>query len=257
MKTALKKRAARVRVASDRCAKRISTGVAEFDEVLGGGMVPGSMTVVHGRRGGGKTTLLLRVAMAMGHRGTRVIFASGEQSKRDLVGLIHRTTATSRNVSLHAATEKDTNGCEIREVVSEAERLKPKLLIVDSAQTAFIATDKSDVGSLGQIRAVVHYLASFSKTADVAVVIIGHDNKQGELAGPAALSDLADTIVTLDPRLVHDPTTGEVIPGTEGIRRLAVDKKNRYGAADVAAYLEMTERGLVALSRAKRRLVAR
>lgn len=224
---------------------RIHVPIGEFARVLGGGIVPGSIVLIGGDPGIGKSTLLLQMTMGMADK-HRVLYVSGEESERQIkmrATRIAQAKNTRENDGVgaqHAAPllPKDlflvteTNLGSIMEHVRE---VKPTLLIVDSIQTTYIAESKSSAGSVTQVRECASQLRELAKTSGISVFIIGHVTKEGTIAGPRVLEHIVDTVLHL-----------------EGDRyqayRLLRSVKNRFGATAEVGVFEMHERGLVEVS---------
>ncbi len=225
---------------------RIHVPIGEFARVLGGGIVPGSIVLIGGDPGIGKSTLLLQMTMGMADK-HRVLYVSGEESERQIKMRATRITQaqnTRENDDLvvgaqHAAPlptdlflVTETNLNVIMEHVKE---IKPTLLIVDSIQTTYIAESKSSAGSVTQVRECASQLRELAKTSGISVFLIGHVTKEGVIAGPRVLEHIVDTVLHL-----------------EGDRyqayRLLRSVKNRFGATAEVGVFEMHERGLVEVS---------
>ena len=219
---------------------RIHVPIGEFARVLGGGIVPGSIVLIGGDPGIGKSTLLLQMTMGMANQ-HRVLYVSGEESERQIkmraarlsVGAQHTlpgTRAAPLPKDLFIVTE--TNLGVIMEHVRE---VKPTLLIVDSIQTTYIPELTSSAGSVTQVRECASQLRELAKTSGISVFLIGHVTKEGTIAGPRVLEHIVDTVLHL-----------------EGDRyqayRLLRSVKNRFGATAEVGVFEMHERGLVEVS---------
>ena len=213
---------------------RIHVPIGEFARVLGGGIVPGSIVLIGGDPGIGKSTLLLQ--MTMGMAGTqRVLYVSGEESERQIK---MRATRIQENVGkdtklpdeLFLVTE--TNLGVILEHVRE---VKPTLLIVDSIQTTYIPELTSSAGSVTQVRECASQLRELAKTSGISVFLIGHVTKEGTIAGPRVLEHIVDTVLHLE---------GDRYQAYRLLRSI----KNRFGATAEVGVFEMHERGLVEVS---------
>ena len=200
---------------------RVETGIGELSQVLGGGAVPGSLILIGGDPGIGKSTLLLQTAINLAARGT-VLYVSGEES--------------ARQIKMRAARllENQTADAEIPPalfLVTETDLLKPDFLIIDSIQTVQIPELESTAGSLSQVRECAGRLRELAKTGGITVFVIGHVTKEGMIAGPRVLEHIVDTVLYL-----------------EGDRflslRLLRSVKNRFGATSEVGVFEMTENGL-------------
>jgi DNA repair protein RadA/Sms len=202
----------------------VPTGVDEVDRVLGGGLVPGSVTVVGGAPGMGKSTLLLQVAGAVAASGRRALYASSEESRVQVRARAERLGATAAGLWLHDEASVD----HLLEAVDE---VGPDLVVVDSVQTAFDPEVASPPGSLAQVRAVAQRLVDEARARGVAIVLVGQVTKDGALAGPKALEHVVDTVLAFEGDRHH-------------VLRLLRAVKHRYGATDDLGVFEMTEAGL-------------
>jgi DNA repair protein RadA/Sms len=207
---------------------RIHVPIGEFARVLGGGIVPGSIILVGGDPGIGKSTLMLQLALEMAGRQT-VLYVSGEESERQIKMRAMRLLGTKTSLADDLFLVTETNLDTIFEHVQESH---PQLLIVDSIQTVYMPALESAAGSVSQVRECSSRLREFAKTSGVSVFIIGHVTKEGVIAGPRILEHIVDTVLYL-----------------EGDRfqayRLLRSVKNRFGATAEVGVFEMRERGLV------------
>ncbi|MBI3087878.1 MAG: DNA repair protein RadA [Candidatus Omnitrophica bacterium] len=207
---------------------RIPSGIGELDRVLGGGLVPGSVTLVGGEPGIGKSTLLLSMAGRLSAAGIRVLYVSGEESLRQTKLRAVRLGFASSAMQLLAHTQLDA--------VEEALRnVSPQAAIVDSIQVMESADLGSAPGSISQVRACAHALVRIAKTSGCALLLVGHVTKDGFLAGPKVLEHLVDTVLYFD----GEPTSGF---------RLLRSLKNRFGATHELGVFHMTSEGLVEVS---------
>lgn len=221
-------------------AARFSTGLAELDRVLGGGLVPGSVTLVGGEPGIGKSTLLLSAAgsladppapMAGGGRagaGKSVLYISGEESLRQTKLRATRLGLSSSPVALLAHTQLEV----ILEAIRQA---KPDVVVVDSIQVLETSVLASAPGSIGQVRACAYELVKLMKASGGALFLVGHVTKEGFLAGPKVLEHLVDTVLYFE----GEPTSGF---------RVLRSTKNRFGATHELGVFHMTAEGLVQVS---------
>ena len=216
--------------------KRISTGIAEVDKVLGGGMVPGSSIVISGPPGGGKSTLLLTIANNVATEKHPVLYTSGEQSREDIAIMAKRINALSDNVEVLG------NNGDAYEITKKAEDIKASLVIVDSIQTAYLDDSESAEGSAQQVKDTINYLTAWCKREKIIMFIISQVDKKGDLAGPNAMAHLCDIVTEMDPYTVYDDD-GELDERTKNWKMLS-SGKNRYGASGVSELLEMTESGI-------------
>jgi len=209
-------------------AVRLRTGLPEFDRVLGGGIVPGSVTLVGGEPGIGKSTLLLSVAGALAGLKSAVLYVSGEESLRQTKLRATRLGLSSSSIHLLAQTQL--------EAITEAIRqMKPQVVVVDSIQVIETAALSSAPGSIGQVRACAHELVRLVKESHSALFLVGHVTKEGFLAGPKVLEHLVDTVLYFE---------GEPASGFRVLR----STKNRFGATYELGVFHMTAEGLVQVS---------
>jgi DNA repair protein RadA/Sms len=203
---------------------RISSGVTEFDRVLGGGIVPGTLVLIAGDPGIGKSTLLLQVADRLSASGTLVLYVSGEESERQIKLRGERLGVEAKNVYLLPETN-------LENMFHEIERLKPAAIIVDSIQTVFSSLIESAPGSVSQVREVAHQFLLLAKNRGVPIFLIGHITKDGSIAGPKALEHIVDTVLYFEGERHHN-------------HRIVRATKNRFGAANEVGVFEMTGAGL-------------
>ncbi len=205
-------------------ARRISTGISELDRVLGGGVVPGSLVLLGGEPGIGKSTLLLQAAAHFARTVGPVLYASGEESEHQIKGRGERLGVGDAPLYLFAET------C-LERILEEVQRLRPALLIVDSIQTVFSLKLQSAPGSVGQVREAATQLLFAAKGHDVPTFLIGHVTKDGALAGPKVLEHVVDTVLYFEGERHH-------------AHRVVRAVKNRFGAANELGVFEMTPGGL-------------
>ncbi|WP_312682332.1 DNA repair protein RadA [Lactococcus taiwanensis] len=203
---------------------RVETDLDEFNRVLGGGVVPGSLVLIGGDPGIGKSTLLLQVSTQLASRG-RVMYVSGEESAQQIKLRAERLGDIDRDFYLYA----ETNMQSIR---AEVERLKPNFLIIDSIQTIMTPEIQSTQGSVSQVREVTGELMQIAKTNDIATFIVGHVTKEGQLAGPRMLEHMVDTVLYFE---------GE----RNNTFRILRAVKNRFGSTNEIGIFEMLGHGLV------------
>ncbi|HUO51589.1 MAG TPA: DNA repair protein RadA [Gemmatimonadaceae bacterium] len=208
-------------------ARRWTTGMKEFDFVLGGGIVPGSMVLVGGEPGIGKSTLLLQVAARLQQAGHRTLYVSGEESPLQVKLRADRLSEKAADVELLAETQLET-------ILATAAAMEPRALFVDSIQTAFTGDLEGAPGNVGQVRECAARLMRFAKDSGTAVFVVGHVTKGGGIAGPKTLEHIVDTVLYFE---------GE---GTLDQRVLRATK-NRFGGVDEIGVFRMTEGGLVAV----------
>jgi DNA repair protein RadA/Sms len=210
--------------AAERSDQRIATGWGEIDRVLGGGVVAGSVLLLGGEPGVGKSTLLLQLAGAMASRGPAVIVASAEESADQVAMRAGRLGIGHEAIGL--VTDDDVDA-----IVALAERDRPGLLIVDSIQTVGVPEISSAPGGVAQVRESAARLVRMAKTTGVAVVLVGHVTKEGGLAGPKMLEHMVDVVLYLE----GDPDRGF---------RVLRSIKNRFGATHVSGMFDMRSEGL-------------
>jgi len=167
---------------------RVSSGVTEFDRVLGGGIVPGTLVLIGGDPGIGKSTLLLQVADRLSASGTVVLYVSGEESERQIKLRGERLSIQAHDLYLLPETN-------LENIFHEVERLKPGAIIVDSIQTVFSSLIESAPGSVSQVREVAHQFLLLAKNRTIPVFLIGHITKDGSIAGPKAIEHIVDTVL--------------------------------------------------------------
>ena len=210
-------------VASGRVA-RVPSGIAEFDVLLGGGIVPGSLVLVGGPPGAGKSTLLLQIAAGLAARAEGpVVYVCGEESAAQTKLRADRLGA-STELFLFAETN-------LRAILDALETLRPSALVIDSIQTMALPEVESFAGSVSQVRDCASALMEFAKRTDCATFVVGHVTKDGSIAGPRLLEHLVDTVLYFE--------------GESGAEyRIVRAHKNRFGSADEICVFLMNERGL-------------
>src|SRR5215813_12233120 len=207
-------------------AVRLSSGIGEFDRVLGGGVVPGSLVLLGGEPGIGKSTLLLQAAANMARRGP-VLYASGEESEHQIKSRGERLAVGTAPLYLLAET------C-LERILEEIARIKPALIVVDSVQTVFSLKFQSAPGSIGQVREAATQLLFSAKGLNIPTFVVGHVTKEGSLAGPKALEHVVDTVLYFEGERHHS-------------HRVVRAVKNRFGAISELGVFEMTGEGLRAV----------
>jgi len=203
---------------------RISTGIDEFDRVLGGGIVPGSLVLLGGEPGIGKSTLLLQAAANLARTVGPVLYSSGEESEHQVKSRGERLAVGKAPLYLLAET------C-LERILEEIARIKPALVIVDSIQTVFSLKFQSAPGSIGQVREAATQLLFMAKSQNVPTLLVGHVTKDGSLAGPKALEHVVDTVLYFEGERHHS-------------HRVVRAVKNRFGAVSELGVFEMTSTGL-------------
>lgn len=203
---------------------RLKTGIAEFDRTLGGGVVPGSLVLIGGDPGIGKSTLILQVLGRLSQKGFRALYLSGEESPQQIKLRAERLSVHSD--SLHIIT-----GTCVEDLFKNIKPLEPDLLAVDSIQTVYTDDITSAPGSVGQVREVATRLMAFAKHSGTPVFLIGHVTKEGAIAGPKVLEHIVDTV------LYFEGDRGHVF-------RILRSVKNRYGSTNEIGVFEMKDTGL-------------
>jgi DNA repair protein RadA/Sms len=206
-----------------------ATGIAELDRVLGGGLVPGSVTLVGGEPGIGKSTLLLQVLATLGSCSTptRTLYVSAEESAQQVRLRATRLEAVRPELWIVPATT-------MPHLLAAIDQVRPDVVVVDSIQTITDPDVASTPGSVVQVRGCAHRLVGEAKRRGIAVLLVGHVTKDGGLAGPRVLEHLVDTVLAFEGDRHHS-------------LRLLRAVKHRFGATDELGVFEMTERGLIAV----------
>lgn len=205
--------------------ERISTGVGEFDRVLGGGMIPGGVVLLTGAPGCGKSTLTLSVAHKVASRGKNVLIASAEETEHQIANRATRIGADSSD-NLYVVNEDN-----LTNIIAYVEELKPELLIVDSLQTVASPDVESSMGSVSQVKEVSNILTKTAKTLEIPTIIIGHVTKDGNVAGPKTAEHVVDTVLSFE------------ASGDSSLRFLR-SMKNRFGSTDEVGCFEHVDNGL-------------
>lgn len=203
---------------------RIETGISEFDRALGGGIVKGSVVLISGEPGIGKSTILLQICKSLNTK-KKILYVSGEESSRQIKLRAERLGVKGDNVYLICETNIDV-------IISYVSKLKPDLLIVDSIQTTYSSAVESIPGSITQVKQCALSLIKMTKETSVATVIVGHVNKDGGIAGPKVLEHMVDVVLTFE---------GE----RSQFYRLIRASKNRYGSTNEIGVFEMGDKGLI------------
>lgn len=206
--------------------RRLSTGCAEFDRVLGGGLVPGSIVLLGGEPGIGKSTLLLQTALSI--PGQRLLYVSGEESEQQIKMRAERigTALSGDGLQCYVVAETVT-----QRIFEHVDAVKPDILVVDSIQTISTETIDSSAGSISQIRECTAELQRYAKSSGVPVLLVGHITKDGSLAGPKVMEHIVDTVLQFE---------GDRNYGFRILRAL----KNRFGSTAELGIFEMCGDGL-------------
>ena len=206
---------------------RLPTGLPDLDRVLGGGLVPGSVVLLAGPPGIGKSTLLLQWLAAMSAGGSPGLLVSGEESRAQVAARARRLGVTADAVSF-------APGRDLRSIDQAARSTRPTILAVDSIQTVRDPDATTQPGGVAQVRGCTDALVELAKTEDIAVVLTGHVTKEGDLAGPRALEHAVDVVLTFE----GDPRSG---------LRIVSGGKNRFGTEGESAWFQMGPAGLTAI----------
>lgn len=203
---------------------RISTGMKELDRVLGGGIVNGSLILLGGDPGIGKSTILLQVCRELTSMGHKVLYVSGEESPQQIKMRAERLGEFQKDMYLHCETDIDA-------VEMAAEKIKPNVMVIDSIQTMTQDDVTSSAGSVSQVREVTNRLMQIAKTKNIAIFVVGHVTKEGNVAGPRTLEHMVDTVLYFE---------GE----RSSVYRILRGVKNRFGSTNEIGVFEMKNSGL-------------
>ncbi len=203
---------------------RASSGMEELDRVLGGGLVPVSAILVGGDPGIGKSTLLLQAAASFARAGHKSLYISGEEAAAQIRMRAQRLGLSDAPVILGAETN-------LRDILTTLDAERPALAVIDSIQTMWLDSVESAPGSVSQVRAAAHELVTFAKRRGVAVILVGHVTKDGQIAGPRVVEHMVDTVLYFEGERGHQ-------------FRILRAVKNRFGPADEIGVFEMTGEGL-------------
>ena len=204
--------------------ERVTTGISELDRVLGGGIVKGSLVLVGGDPGIGKSTLLLQMCAKLSDKNVSVLYVSGEESERQIAIRSERLGRQSSDMLLYCETD-------IEKIEAAIENGKPEVVIVDSIQTMYSSKADSAAGSISQVREVTSTLLRISKGLGVSVFIVGHVTKEGTVAGPRTLEHMVDTVLYFE---------GEDVASYRILRAV----KNRFGSTNEVGVFDMGQTGL-------------
>lgn len=203
---------------------RLATGIGEFDRVLGGGLVPGSLVLLGGTPGIGKSTILLDAGLRYGQQGLKVLYVSGEESEEQTAIRASRLGGLTEQLLIMTATDLD-------DILVQAQNVGPKLLIIDSIQTMYNPELPTAAGSVGQVRECTAKLLQFAKSTGIAVMLIGHVTKDGNIAGPRLLEHMVDVVLQFE---------GDRSHAFRVLRAL----KNRFGSTSESGIFSMEAGGL-------------
>lgn len=204
--------------------ERVTTGISELDRVLGGGIVKGSLVLVGGDPGIGKSTLLLQMCAKLSDKNISVLYVSGEESERQIAIRSERLGRQSSDMLLYCETD-------IEKIEAAIENGKPEVVIVDSIQTMYSSKADSAAGSISQVREVTSTLLRISKGLGVSIFIVGHVTKEGTVAGPRTLEHMVDIVLYFE---------GEDVASYRILRAV----KNRFGSTNEVGVFDMGQTGL-------------
>ena len=205
--------------------ERMSTGIREFDRVLGGGVVPGSLILLGGTPGIGKSTILLDAGIHFAKNGITTLYVSGEESEEQTALRARRLGGSSDKLFVMTATDLDG-------ILMQTSQMNPKILVIDSIQTMYNSEIDSAAGSVAQVRECTAKLMQFAKTTGIAILIIGHVTKDGNIAGPRLLEHMVDVVLQFE---------GDRSYAFRILRAL----KNRFGTTGESGIFSMEANGLV------------
>ncbi len=204
---------------------RYRTGIEEFDRVLGGGMVKGSLVLISGEPGVGKSTLILQAGSEVANRSGTVLYITGEESEEQIHLRAKRLGAMAE--TLYVVSETD-----VVNIIDEIERLNPVFVIIDSVQTMFHPDLTAAPGSVTQIKECVNWLMRKAKTSSIAMMLVAHVTKQGDLAGPRVIEHIVDTVLHFEGERTQE-------------YRILRSMKNRFGTTSEIGVFEMRQEGLM------------
>lgn len=203
---------------------RILTGIAELDNVLGGGLVSGSVILIGGEPGIGKSTLLIQVSEKLNNINEKVLYVSGEESLQQIALRAQRLNLNTKNIKINSETE-------LEKIINNLDKEKPRFVIIDSIQTIFTNQLSSAPGSVSQIKDCAARLTRYAKENNVIIVLVGHVTKEGDLAGPRILEHTVDTVLYFE---------GE----KDSTVRILRAFKNRFGSVNEIGVFAMGSKGL-------------
>lgn len=206
--------------------RRIGTGIAELDRVLGGGLVPGSAILIGGDPGIGKSTLVLQTVAALASTGQNPAYISGEES-------IDQVRLRARRLQVEKAPVKLVTATNVKDIIASIDMAgHPDVVVIDSIQTMFVEDITSAPGTVSQVRASAHELITFAKNKGITLLLVGHVTKEGQIAGPKVLEHMVDTVLYFEGERGHQ-------------FRILRAVKNRFGPANEIGVFEMRDKGLV------------
>jgi DNA repair protein RadA/Sms len=213
---------------------RIDVSIGELNRVLGGGIVPGSLILIGGEPGIGKSTLVLQ--LALGLKGKKILYASGEESLQQLKLRAERLKLSNHDCYFISETS-------LENLIAQSENFSPDILIIDSIQTLSTEVIESSPGSVAQVRECTSAILKYAKTNSVAVFLIGHINKEGSIAGPKVLEHIVDTVIQFE---------GD----TNNMYRILRSIKNRFGSTSELGIFEMRNSGLIEITNPSEQLIS-
>ena len=203
---------------------RVSTGISEFDRILGGGLVQGSLVLIAGDPGIGKSTILLQTSGGLANSDKKVLYVSAEESAGQLKLRADRLGVKSDNIYIYTQTNLES-------IKSQMEELTPDMVVIDSIQAIYSQTISSSAGSVSQIRECCNILMQIAKTKNITILVIGHVTKDGNIAGPKVLEHMVDTVISFE---------GDKYKSYRILRSI----KNRFGNTSEVGIFEMGSSGL-------------
>ncbi|MCF8495610.1 MAG: DNA repair protein RadA [Alphaproteobacteria bacterium] len=202
------------------------TGIGEFDRVTGGGLVPGSAVLIGGDPGIGKSTILLQSVCALANKGLRCVYVSGEEA-------VDQVRMRAQRLGLENAPVELASATNVRDILASVQGPNPPaLLVIDSIQTMYVDTVESAPGTVTQVRACAQEIIRMAKASDIAVFLVGHVTKDGQIAGPRVLEHMVDTVLYFEGDRSHQ-------------FRILRSVKNRFGPTDEIGVFEMAAQGLI------------
>lgn len=228
--------ALRVDLIPDESAQRRSCGIGELDRVLGGGLVAGSLVLVGGDPGIGKSTLLTQVCANLASAGETVLYVSGEESARQIKMRANRLGAAG--AGFYVLSENDVSG-----VSKRMEQLNPSVMVIDSIQTMYLPEIASAPGSVSQVRECASLLMRLAKSSNCSVFLVGHVTKEGSIAGPRILEHMVDAVLYFEGDRQHQ-------------YRLLRAVKNRFGSVNELGMFEMASEGMIEVPNASEALLS-
>lgn len=228
--------AMRIDLIPDESSERRSCGIGELDRVLGGGLVAGSLVLVGGDPGIGKSTLLTQVCANLADAGETVLYVSGEESARQIKMRANRLGASG--AGFYVLSENDVNG-----VSKRMEQLSPSVMVIDSIQTMYLPEIASAPGSVSQVRECASLLMRLAKNSGCSVFLVGHVTKEGSIAGPRILEHMVDAVLYFEGDRQHQ-------------YRLLRAVKNRFGSVNELGMFEMASEGMIEVPNASEALLS-